>query len=114
MFATPALAQTAGATAPSGAAAFFSSGLVPMALILLIFWFFMLRPEQKRAKAHRAKIAAVKKGDSVVTGGGLMGKATKVDDETVDVEISKGVTVKAVKSMLVDVNPLVPAKAAND
>ena len=56
----------------------------------------------------------VKKGDNVVTGGGLMGKATKVDTETVEVEIAKGVTVKAVKSMLVDVNPLAPAKAAND
>jgi preprotein translocase subunit YajC len=114
MFASPAYAQAAGAAAPSGVGAFFSSGLVPMALILLIFWFFMLRPEQKRAKTHREKIAAVKKGDSVVTGGGLMGKATKVDDETVEVEIAKGVTVKAVKSMLVDVNPLAPAKAAND
>jgi preprotein translocase subunit YajC len=114
MFSTPALAQSAGAAAPGGAASFFGSGLIPMVLILGIFWFFMLRPEQQRAKAQRAKIAAVKKGDSVVTGGGMIGKATKVDDETVEVEVANGVKIKVVKSMLVDVNPLVPAKPAND
>ncbi len=88
--------------------------LIQFALIGLIFWFFLIRPQQKQMKAHRAKIGAVKKGDTVVTGGGLVGKATKVDDEYVEVEIASGVKVKAVKSTLADVTPLGTGKAAND
>ena len=65
-------------------------------------------------KEHRAKVAGVKKGDGVVTGGGLIGKVTKVDDDTVEIEIANGVKVKAVKATLSDVNPLAPAKPAND
>ena len=113
MFATQTLAAAAGA-APSGATAFLSSGLLPMVLIFVIFWFLLIRPQQKQMKEHRAKVAGVKKGDGVVTGGGLIGKVTKVDDDTVEIEIANGVKVKAVKATLSDVNPLAPAKPAND
>jgi preprotein translocase subunit YajC len=88
--------------------------LAQFALIGLIFWFFLIRPQQKQMKAHRAKIAAVKKGDSVVTGGGLVGKATKVDDTHIEIEIASGVKVKAIKATLSDVMPLGSGKAAND
>lgn len=113
MFATQTLAAATGA-APGGAGAFLSSGLLPMILIFVIFWFLLIRPQQKQMKEHRAKVASVKKGDGVVTGGGLIGKVTKVEDDTVEIEIASGVKVKAVKATLSDVNPLAPAKPAND
>lgn len=113
MFATPAYAQASGAAASGGTAAFLAN-VVPLILIFIIFWFFLIRPQQKQMKEHRAKIDAVKKGDSVVTGGGLMGRVTKVTGDTLEVELAPGIKVQAVKSMLTDVNPLSPAKPAND
>lgn len=114
MFATPAYAQAAGsAAAPGGATAFFVQ-MMPLVLIFVIFWFLLIRPQQQRMKQHRAMIEAVKKGDSVVTGGGLIGKVTKVEGDTVEVEIATGVKVKAVKSTLTDVTPLGGSKPAND
>ena len=65
-------------------------------------------------KEHQGKIAAVQKNDEVITGGGLVGKAMKVDDEYVEVEIAKGIRVKAVKATLSDVMPRGSGKAAND
>jgi preprotein translocase subunit YajC len=112
MFATPAYAQAAGA-APSGASAFLVQ-IFPLIAIFAIFYFLMIRPQQKAMKAHKAKIEAVKKGDTVVTGGGLVGKATKVDEQFVEVEIASGVKVKAVKGTLTDVTPLGGGKPAND
>ncbi len=87
---------------------------IPMILIFGIFWFFVFRPEQKRAKDQRAKIEATKKGDQVVTGGGILGRVSKVEGDTVEVEIASGVRVKVLRATLVDVNPLAPAKPAND
>ena len=104
----------AAAASPGGVGAFLASGILPMILIFVIFWFLLIRPQQKQMKEHRAKVAAVKKGDSVVTGGGLIGKVTKVETDTLEVEIAAGIRVKAVKSTLSDVNPLAPAKPAND
>jgi preprotein translocase subunit YajC len=114
MFATPAYAQAAGSAAASGGATAFFVQMMPLVLIFVIFWFLLIRPQQQRMKQHRAMIEAVKKGDSVVTGGGLMGKVTKVDGDTVEVEIATGVKVKAVKSTLTDVTPLGGSKPAND
>jgi preprotein translocase subunit YajC len=112
MFATPALAQTAGSAAgPAGGSIFM---ILQFLLIGLIFWFFILRPQSQRAKAHRALIDAVKKGDTVVTAGGIVGKATKIDVDMVEVEITSGVKVKVVKSTLADVKPLGLTKPAND
>lgn len=85
----------------------------PLLLIFVVFYVLLIRPQQTRMKNHAAKIAAAKRGDMVVTGGGLIGKVTKVDDNEVEVEIAAGVKVKAVKSTLSDV--LTPSvKPAND
>jgi preprotein translocase subunit YajC len=103
------LTQAAGSG--GGAAGFLM--LVPYLLIFAVFWFFLIRPQQVRAKEHRNKVAAVKPRDQVVTGGGIVGKITRVDDDFVDVEIAQGVKIKVVKSTLADV--LQPGgKPAND
>lgn len=112
MIISPAYAQAAGAQS-SGTAAFLVQSL-PLILIFVIFYVLLIRPQQQAAKKHKAKVEAVKKGDQVVTGGGLMGKVTKVDDTTVEIELAPGMKVKAVKSTLSDVVPLNAAKPAND
>ena len=113
MFATPAFAQAASGAAASGGTGSTLFFIGQFVLIGLIFYFLIIRPQQKRAKAHEAKIAAVQKNDEVVTAGGLMGKVTKVADEYVEVEIAPNVRVKAVKSTIANVQPR-NAKAAND
>jgi len=101
----------AAAAAPSGASFFIQT--IPLVLVFVIFWFLLIRPQQKRMKDHQAQIAAVKKGDRVVTGGGLIGKITKVGDTEVEVELAPGMRVQAVKSTLTQVvDPT--ANPAND
>jgi preprotein translocase subunit YajC len=87
---------------------------LPLVLIFAVFYFLLIRPQQQQMKKHRAKVAAVKKGDQVVTGGGLVGKVLRVDDVYVDVELGQGMKVKAVKSTLSDVIDPMTAKPAND
>src|SRR3954462_7539162 len=97
----------------SGGAAGMLFGLAPWLLIFVIFYFLMIRPQQRRVKEHQASIAAVKKGDEVITGGGIRGKVTKVGDDEAEVEIANGVKVRVVKSTISQV--LTPnAKPAND
>ena len=102
----------AAAAAPSGASFFVQT--IPLVLVFVIFWFLLIRPQQKRMKQHQAQVAAVKKGDRVVTGGGLMGKVTKVGDTEVEVELAQGVRVQVVKSTLSQVVDPTTAKPAND
>ncbi|URW74911.1 preprotein translocase subunit YajC [Sphingomonas donggukensis] len=112
MFIPSAHAQaTGGAAADSGLASIVS--IAPLVLIFVVFYFLMIRPQQKRMKMLQASVAAVKKGDSVVTAGGLVGKVTRVEDAFVEVEIATGVKVKVVKATLAEVTPL-GAKPAND
>ena len=111
MFATPAFAST-GAASSAGAAGFMVQFL-PLLLIFVIFYVLMLRPQQQRVKQHRALIEGVKKNDVVVTGGGIVGKVTKVEDNEVEVEIANGVRIKVVKSTLADVRSNA-VKPAND
>ena len=106
-----AFAQTAGGSASSAG---FVMQILPLALIFAVFWFLLIRPQQKRMKEHKAKIDAVKKGDQVVIGGGLVGKVVRVDDVYVDVELAPSVKVKAVKGTLSDVIDPASAKPAND
>ena len=113
MFSTPAFAQAAGAAAPSGLYAMINF-FAPMLLVLIIFWFLVFRPQQKKANDHRAKLDAVKKGDNVVTGGGIIGKAIKIDADVVEVEIATNVRIKVYKATLTDVTPFGSAKPAND
>ena len=110
MFASPAYAATG--AAPGGAAGFFVS-VFPLVLIFVIFYFLLIRPQQRRAKAHQAMIGAVKKNDVVVTGGGLVGKVTKVDEKEVEVELAPNVRVRALKGTLSEVRPH-GTKPAND
>jgi preprotein translocase subunit YajC len=112
MFATPAFAQTA-APAASASPAGFIVQMAPLLLIFVIFYFLLIRPQQRRLKAHQAMIGAVKKNDTVVTGGGLIGKVTRVDETEVEVEIAPNVRVKALKGTLTEVRPH-GAKPAND
>ena len=75
-------------------------GIAPWLLIFAIFYVLMIRPQQRRAKEHQNAIASVKKGDEVITGGGIRGKVTKVSDEEAEVEIAQGVKIRVVKSTI--------------
>ena len=110
MFATPAFAQATDA-APGGAAVF--AQFLPIILIFVIFYFLLIRPQQRRMKSHQAMVMAVKPRDTAITSGGLIGKVTKVDENEVELEVAQGVKVRVVKSMLSDVRPY-GAKPAND
>jgi preprotein translocase subunit YajC len=111
MTSTLIFAAAAGGAGGAASAGFIQ--LVPLLLIFVVFYFLLIRPQQKRAKEHEAKLQAVQKNDEVVTGGGLLGKVTKVADDHVEVEIAPNVRVKALKSMLADVKSR-NAKPAND
>ena len=97
---TPAFAQTAGG---AGGGDMFQL-LFPMIIVFGIFYLLVFRPQQRKAKEHQAMIGAVKRGDTVVTAGGLIGKVVKVGtDNEVRVEIAEGVNVRVLKSTLTDV-----------
>ena len=99
-FATPAYAQAAN---PGGAAAGLQT-LIMFGLIFAIMYFLMIRPQQKKMKEHRQMVEALRRGDQVITQGGLIGKVTKVkDDNEIDLEISDGVKVRVIKSTIVQV-----------
>jgi preprotein translocase subunit YajC len=104
--------QAAPSGQPSGPAALLFQ-IAPFIFILGIFWILWIRPQQQRVKDHQATIAAVKKGDEVITGGGIRGRVTKVMDDEAEVEIAQGVKIRVVKSTISQV--LTPnAKPAND
>lgn len=112
MFSSPAYAQAAAAGAGGTAAGLLA--FVPYVAIFAIFYFLMIRPQQQRAKAHRAMIDAVKKGDSVVTGGGILGKVLRVDGDEVEIEASPTVKLRVLKATLADVRDRNAPVAAND
>jgi preprotein translocase subunit YajC len=87
---------------------------LPLVAIVVLFYFLMIRPQQNRAKQHAAMIAAVKRGVTVVLSSGMIGKVVRVEEKEVGVEISSGVTVKVVKSMIADVRTRGEPAAAND
>lgn len=98
MFATPAFAQAAGGA--GGALTSFA----PLLLIFGIMYFLMIRPQQKKVKEHKAMVGALRRGDQIVTAGGLIGKVSKVKDETeVEVELAEGVKVRVVRSTITQV-----------
>src|SRR5882762_6390671 len=95
----PAYAQTN----PFGSTDMLTS-LLPFVLIFVIMYFLILRPQQKRVKQHAEMVKNVRKGDTVVTSGGLVGRITKViDDDTIEVEVADGVRVRQMRSMVSDV-----------
>ncbi|MBI1650189.1 preprotein translocase subunit YajC [Hyphomicrobium sulfonivorans] len=99
MFITPAYAQAAGASDP------FMNLIAPMLAMVAIFYFLVIRPQQQRAKAHRELINQIRRGDTVVTAGGFVGKVTKVSDtsDEVEVELSDTMRVRVLRSTLMDV-----------
>jgi preprotein translocase subunit YajC len=102
VFITTAYAQAAPAAAPG--AGNFLIQLVPFILIFVIMYFLLIRPQQKRQRAHQEMLKNVRKGDQVVLGGGLVGKVTKdVDDQHIEVEIADNVKVKVVRTTILDV-----------
>ena len=100
MFATPAFAQTAG-----GGDAFSAiSSFIPLILIFGIMYFLLIRPQQKKLKDHKSMVSALRRGDQVVTQGGVIGKVSKVkEDGEVEVEIAEGVEVRVVQSTIAQV-----------
>ena len=108
MFISPAFAQTAGAGPDP-----LINMLVPLLMVLPIFYFLLWRPQQQRMKQHRAMIDAVKRGDTVITSGGIIGTVTKVkDDGEVEVEIAQGTRIRVLKGSISDVrNKGEPVKA---
>jgi preprotein translocase subunit YajC len=101
----------AGAGASGGPAGWVN--FLPIIGMVLIFWFLIIRPQMKRQKEHQQKVGALKKGDQVVTAGGLVGKVVKVDDTYVELDLGPNVRVKAIKQTIGDVIPP-GGKAAND
>lgn len=91
------------AQAGSGGFEMLNSLLVPTILIIGIMYFLMIRPQQKRMKAHRELIASIRRGDTVVTSGGIIGKVAKVEEQEVQVEIAEGVKIKILRSTISEV-----------
>lgn len=110
MFESPAYAQAAGSGGGTGA---LLSGIAPLLFIFVIFYFLLIRPQQRRLKQHQAMVGGVKVRDTAVTTGGLIGKVTKVEDDEIELEIAPNVKVRVVKAMLQDVRPH-GVKPAND
>lgn len=111
MLISPAYAQAAG---PPGAFDFVS--LLPLVLIFVVFYFLLIRPQQKKMRDHRAMVDAVKKGDQVVTAGGIIGRVAKVEagDNTVMVEIAPNVQVKVARHTISDIINKPAATTGND
>ena len=100
MFISPAYAQAA---SPFGGDSMLVS-LLPFILIFVIMYFLILRPQQKRQKQHQEMVKNVRRGDTVITSGGLVGKVTKVtDDEQIEIELAEGVRVRQMRGMIADV-----------
>lgn len=107
MWITPAYAQ--GSPGGGGFELF-----IPIALMFVIMYVLLIRPQQKRMKQHKEMVANVRRGDTVVTSGGVIGKVVKVEDEELQVEIAQGVRVKVVKGTLSEVRAKgQPAKGEN-
>ncbi|NVO13763.1 MAG: preprotein translocase subunit YajC [Rhodoplanes sp.] len=100
MFVTPAFAQVSGA----GGSTEMMMSLLPFVLIFVIMYFLILRPQQRRAKQHQEMIKNVRRGDSVVTSGGIVAKVTKViDDNEIEIELADGVRARQIRSMVAEV-----------
>jgi len=112
MFATPAFAQAAGAAGAGPQDMLIQ--FLPLIGLVVLFYFLMIRPQQKRMKAHAAMLAALKRGDTVVLSSGMIAKVVRVEDREVGLEIATGVTVKVVKGMIAEVRARGEPAAAND
>ena len=87
---------------------------LPLIGLVILFYFLMIRPQQRRMKQHQAMLSAVKRNDTVVLSSGMIGKVVRVEDKEVGVEIATGVTVKVVKAMISEVRTRGEPAPAND
>lgn len=115
-FISPAFAQDAASTAAAMGEPSMLGGLLPILLIFVVFYFLLIRPQQKKYKQHQAMVNAVAKGDKIVTSGGVIGTVTKVEAENdiVHVEVAEGVKVKVVRSTIASVLNPKPETGSND
>jgi preprotein translocase subunit YajC len=113
MFSTPAYAQAAGGATAAGPEAFLLQ-LLPLVMILVVFYFLLIRPQQKRLKEHKERIGGLRRGDTVVTSGGIVGKITKVAEEEVTVEIAPNVLVRVIKGTIGEIRGKGEPVVAND
>jgi len=104
VFISSAFAQTAPAAAAGGMGDSLMS-MLPLVLMFVVLYFVMIRPQMKKSKEHRAMVDALAKGDEVVTGGGMLGKVTKLGDNYVSLEIANGVEIQIQRSAVVQVLP---------
>jgi preprotein translocase subunit YajC len=113
MLITPAFAQAAGAAGDTNS---MLMSLLPFALIFVIMYFLILRPQQRKAKEHSDLVKNVRRGDTVITNGGLVGKVTKVvDDEQIEIEVADGVRIRQMRQMISGVRTKgEPAKEKSD
>ena len=108
MWVTPAYAQAAGGGAFAGL-----EMILPFILIFVIMYFLIIRPQRQQLRAREEMLKAIRRGDTVVTGGGIVGKVTKVDENEVELEIAPNVRVRVIKGTLSEIRPS-GAKPAND
>jgi len=100
-----------GAAGPGGPAGVFQA-MLPILLIFLVFYFLMIRPQQKRAKQHRDFLDALQKGDEIITSGGIHGRVTGITDNVVTLEVADKVRIKIQRSNVAGGKPRVPEKTA--
>jgi preprotein translocase subunit YajC len=101
MFVSPAYAQAAAAPSPAGD---LFAMLLPLVMIMGVFWFFLIRPQQRRMRDHQEMLKNIRRGDTVVTGGGIIGKVHKVmDDNELQVDIADNVRIRVLKGAVSDV-----------
>jgi preprotein translocase subunit YajC len=104
MFITSAFAQSLPFGLGGGDSAGMITSFMPLILIIVIMYFLILRPQQRKVKQHQEMVRALRRGDTVVTNGGLVGKVTKViDDDHIEVEVSDGVRVRHLRAMVSEV-----------
>lgn len=113
MFATPAFAQTAAGATAAGPQDMIIQFL-PMIALVVLFYFLMIRPQQKRMKQHQQMLTNLKRGDVVVLSSGVIGKVVRVEDKEVGLEVATNVTIKVVKGMISEVRGRTEPAAAND
>ena len=97
------MTETVLAQAAPGAFDYLNSLLIPTVLIVGIMYFLMIRPQQRRLKEHQALIAAIRRGDTVITAGGIIGKVSKVEDDELQIEIADGVRIKVLRATVSEV-----------
>ena len=93
------------ADAPAAAQPNFLGGLLPLIIIFVLFYFLLIRPQTKRAKEHKQMVAALAKGDEVVTSGGVLGKITEVGESFIRIEIAEGVQIKIQRTAITSLVP---------